>query len=43
MLYLGKKYDLLGIAALTDMYYSYEPYDRIKLYEEAKKKDLIKM
>ncbi len=38
MVEVGKKYDRLGIGALTDMFCFYEPYNRIDLYREARKR-----
>lgn len=38
MVHLGKRYDKLGIGAVTDMYAFYEPYDRIALYRAARER-----
>ncbi|WP_095274111.1 amidohydrolase [Helicobacter sp. 11S03491-1] len=38
ILKLGKKYNQLGISVVSDMFSLYEPVDRIKIYEEAKKR-----
>ncbi|MDO7252941.1 amidohydrolase [Helicobacter cappadocius] len=38
VLKLGKKYDSLGVSAVADMLCLFHPYDRISIYEEAKKR-----
>lgn len=38
ILALGKRYDSLGIRVVADMYSLHDPFDRIKIYQEARKR-----
>lgn len=38
MVALGKRYEAMGVSATTDMMCFYDPYNRIEMYKEARKK-----